>query len=85
MNKVTGIAGLVILAIFGLVIVLYGNARFAEGKSSCTAGQAVAKVEENDTARKNLENAQKKAKEIKTDDLDNALRGLGIMREENDR
>lgn len=85
MNKAFGIAGLVILAIFGLVIFLYGNARFAEGKSSCTAGQAVAKVEQNDTARKNLENAQKKAKEIKTDDLDNALRGLSIMRDNEDR
>ena len=85
MNKALGIAGLVILAIFGLVIVLYGNARFAEGKSSCTAGQAVEKVEQNDTARKNLENAQKKAKEIKTDNLDNALRGLGIMRDNEDR
>lgn len=85
MNKALGIAGLVILAIFGLVIVLYGNARFAEGKSSCTAGQAVAKVEQNDTARKNLENAQKKAKEIKTDHLDNALRSIGIMRDDEDR
>ena len=85
MNKALGIAGLVILAIFGLVILLYGNARFAEGKSSCTAGHAVEKVEQNDTARKNLENAQKKAKEIKTDHLDNALRSIGIMRDDEDR
>ena len=85
MNKALGIAGLVILAIFGFVIVLYGNARFAEGKASCTAGQAVEKVEQNDTARKNLENAQRKAKEIRSDDLDNALSGLGIMRSDDDR
>ena len=79
------LAALVIFGLGGFLIEQYGNARFAEGKSSCTAGHAVEKVEQNDTARKNLENAQKKAREIKTDDLDNALRGIGIMRDNEDR
>lgn len=85
MNKVLGVALAVALSIAGLAIWLHGNARNAEGKADCVATQANTQIEKTNEARKDLENAQREAQKIKTDDLDNALSGLAIMRDDADR
>lgn len=40
MNKVLGIAGLIAVVIFTTVVILHGNARYAEGEASCKASIA---------------------------------------------
>lgn len=85
MNKFLGVAFAVALSISGLAIWLHGNARNAEGKADCVATQAKTQITKMDEARKGLENAQREAEKIKTVDLDNALSGLGIMRDDADR
>lgn len=84
MNKVTGIAGLVILAVIGLLIYLYGDARESVGGSNCTVSNVVAGQEGAKESQKNLEKTQRETHFMSDTDVDADLYRLGIMRSESD-
>lgn len=84
MNKILGIAAVVVLAIFVLLITLHGNARYAEGKKTCEATQATAAIGGATEAAKELEKAKDETERIPDDGLDNRGSLLGIMRRPED-
>lgn len=84
MNKVLGIAGVVVLAIFVLLIILHGNARYSEGKKTCETTQATAATKGVTEAAKEMEKAKNETELIPDDGLDNRGIDLGIMRKPND-
>lgn len=84
MNKVLGIGGVVVLAIFVLLIILHGNARYSEGKKTRETTQATAATKGVIEAAKEMEKAKDEAERILDDDLDHRGIDLGIMRKPND-
>ncbi len=79
-----GIVGLFVLVAFGLAFWLFGNARFSEGEKSCQAGQSSAVAIKTTEAAEVLKDEQKKADNIKNDDLDAVGASLGILRRQED-
>ena len=79
-----GVAVLALMAITGLVIVLYGNARFDAGKSKCVADDATAAVTAANQAAADLERIENETNNLDDAGIDRELRGLGIMRQPQD-
>lgn len=84
MSKITGIAGLVILAVIGLLLYLYGNARESIGKSELIAENAVNNQVKTKESKKKLEKIQRETHFMSDADVDRELYELGIMRSESD-
>lgn len=84
MSKEMGIAGLILLIALGVVVWLYGDARFSAGKSSCVATQVVQGEAKKGEAVKNLEKVERETHFMSDTDVDADLFNLGIMRSESD-
>jgi len=81
MNKVLGIAALIIIIAFGLTVRWYGNARYDAGELSCKADQATAAVLAGAESAANLDKVMNETARMSDADVDDDLRKLGIMRQ----
>lgn len=88
MNKILGIALLVVLVVAGFAIWLHGNAQLSAGKTigekSCQASQATAAAEGVTESSEQLKKAMNHAETIPTDNLDRIGIDLGILRRDED-
>lgn len=84
LNKYLVIAVFAVVAIAGLCVRMYGNARFAEGVSSSNASQSKAVSEKTTEATEILKEEQNVADKIPSSDLDNVGASLGILRRSED-
>ena len=80
MNKVLGIAAVIIIAAFGLAIWGYGNARYDEGTKTCQADAATAAIIAGNESSKQLDKVMNETARMSDADIDDDLRNLGIMR-----
>lgn len=85
MNKYLGIAGLACVAIAGVCIWLYGNARHDVGLAECKAKNVVVAVEESQKSAKKLEKINNETRKMSPSAIDADLIKLGVMREYQDR
>lgn len=70
MSKEMGIAGLFLLVALGVAVLLYGNARFSEGKSACVADQAIVSETAKNEAVKNVEKVERETQFMSDDAVD---------------
>ena len=80
MNKVLGIAALVIIIAFGLTVRWYGNARYDAGELSCKADAATAAITAGSESAKQLDKVTNETARMSDTDVDADLVRLGIMR-----
>ena len=78
------IAALVIIGLGGFFIQAAMKAAKQSGYHECKAAQMLDNTIANEAAKKEVQNVAKKERAIKDDGLDDALRGLGIMRDDKD-
>lgn len=81
MNKVLGIAALVIIVAFGLTVRWYGDAQYTAGELSCKADQATAAIIAGNESAKQLDKVNHETANMSDTDIDNDLHKLGIMRQ----
>lgn len=84
MNKILSVAGIVLIATFGMAFWLHGNARYSEGKADCASEYIAVATNKNIQAKKSLEKTENETHFMSDSDVDHDLFKLGIMRSTSD-